>query len=487
MNTMGPGPLPTTTTGTTSNYGSITDWTGADDPDNPRNFPRRIRIYSTVAVTVLAFVTAFAASIYSPGIELVSAEFSVSHSVAVLPLSLYNLGLAAGPMLGSPLSETYGRKIVLVVTTPGFMVFTLGSALAGDIVSLCVCRFFAGVCAAPAVGNASASICDYTAGEKRAVAMAIYYSVPTFGASLGPLVGGFAVQARGWRWTQWIVLICAGACYIPILFTRETYKKTILQRRAKKAGLTSPAISQKPWPQQIRYFATTLLLRPVHMLFTEPIVGLVCLYNGFIFGVLYTFIIALPWVYSTTYAFGPTATNLSYLGLILGTILVPIPLILTDHHIYQPRLRAFASRSPPGAQYPPEHRLHAALPASLLLPASLFAFAWTARPQIHWLCPIAFQTLTMLANLMVYAPANLYMIDSYGPLYGASAAGAAMLARYAFSAAFPLFAMQLYEALGVGWATSVLGFCAVGLAPVPWLFWRFGERVRKSSRYETSL
>jgi hypothetical protein len=177
---------------------SATDWTGFDDPDNPRNFSRGTRVYSTVSVTVLAFVTAFAASIYSPGIDGVSAEFGVSRSVAILPLSLYNLGLAAGPMLGSPLSETYGRKIVLLVTTPGFMAFTLGAALAGDIVSLTVCRFFAGVCAAPAVGNASASICDYTSGSKRAVSMAFYYAVPTFGASLGPLGKGSKTEKLPW-------------------------------------------------------------------------------------------------------------------------------------------------------------------------------------------------------------------------------------------------------------------------------------------------
>jgi MFS family permease len=94
--------------------------TWIDDPDNSRNFSRGTRVYSTISVTVLAFVTAFAASIYSPGIDGVSAEFGVSRSVAILPLSLYNLGLAAGPMLGSPLSETYGRKIVLLVTTPGY-------------------------------------------------------------------------------------------------------------------------------------------------------------------------------------------------------------------------------------------------------------------------------------------------------------------------------------------------------------------------------
>lgn len=465
---------------------NTSDWTGANDPDNPRNFSRATRVYSTVAVTVLAFVTTLAASIYSPGIDLVSAEFDVSHPIAVLPLSLYNLGLAAGPLLGSPLSETYGRKIVLIVTTPGFMVFTIGAAVAGDVVSLNVCRFFAGMCAAPAVGNASASICDYTDGAKRAISMAFYYAVPTFGSSLGPLVGGFVAQDRGWRWTQWVVLICAAACYIPILFTRETYKKTILQRRARKAGLPSSAEEKKTLLQKAHYFATTLLVRPVHMLFTEPIVGLVCLYNGFLFGVLYTFIIALPWVYTHSYNFPPTAVNLTYLGLVTGTILSPIPLILIDAYIYQPRLRQHLILHP-STQYPPEHRLYPALLGSLGLPVSLFLFAWTARHSIHPLCPLAFQALTMLFNLMVYAPANLYMIDSYGPLYGASAAGAAMLTRYTFSAAFPLFALQLYEKLGVGWATSLLGFCALALAPVPWAFVRWGEGLRGRSRYERSL
>lgn len=464
-----------------------TDWTGPNDPDNPRNFPLKVRIYSTISVTILAFVTAFAASIYSPGIDNVAAEFNVSHSVAVLPLSLYNLGLAAGPLLGSPLSETYGRKIVLLVTTPGFMVFTLGAALSGDVVSLIVCRFFAGVCAAPAVGNASASICDYTSGSKRAVSMAFYYAVPTFGASLGPLVGGFVAQSRDWRWTQWVVLICAGGCYLPILFTRETYKKTILERRAKKAGIPGLATEDRTWTQQVRYFATTLLIRPIHMLFTEPIVGLVCLYNGFIFGLMYTFIIALPWVYQHYYNFTPAEVNLSFLGLIIGTVIVPCPLILIDTYFYQPRLREFNEHSPPGTQYSPEHRLYPAMLACFGLPASLFLFAWTTRPSIHWICPMVFQGMTMLCNMMVYAPANLYMIDAYGPLYGASAAGAAMLSRYTFSAAFPLFALQLYEGLGVGWATSILGFCALFLAPVPFLFFRYGAQLRSRSKYERSL
>ena len=124
--------------------------------------------------------------------------------------------------------------------------------------------------------------------------------------------------------------------------------------------------------------------------------------------------------------------------------------------------------------------------ASFALPAFLFLFAWTSRPDIHWMAPIVFQGLTIMSTVLIYSSANLFMVDAYGPLYGASAAGAAMLSRYGLSAAFPLFALQLYKALGVGWASTLLGFCTLAMAPIPWLFWRFGDLLRAKTKYETA-
>lgn len=462
------------------------DWNGKSDLGNPRNFSLIRRILSTISVTLLAFVTTFGASIYSGGIDDVSSTFHVSGELAILPLSLYNLGLAAGPLIGSPLSETFGRKAVVVGTTPMFALFTLGAGFSQSLVALCVCRFLAGVFAAPAVSNASATITDYTAGQYRGISMSFYYALPTFGAVLGPLIGGFASQARGWRWTQFVTLFFIIAFYIPVLFTRETYKKTVLQRRAKQLGLEGPPQVQRSVAQATHHFATVLLFRPVHMLLTEPIVSLVCLYNGFMFGLIYTFVVASPWIYGHYYDFTPAQQNLSFLGLIIGTLVAPFLLVLLDHYIYQPHLKAFRRIHPIEDSFPPEYRLYPAMLVSFALPASLFIFAWTVRPSIHWICPVVFQGLAMMFSLMVYAPANIFMMDSYGPLYGASAAGAAMLSRYALSAAFPLFSLQMYRALGVGWATSILAFCTLVMAPMPWLFWRTGEKLRMKSKYETS-
>lgn len=193
---------------TLSTISHARDWSGPDDPENPRvsgksnrihslevhadipiyqNFSRFRRVGSTVAIIGLAFVTALGAAIVGPGIPGIVAEFDVAEEVAILPLSLYTLGLAFGPLIAAPCCETFGRKIVFLISSPLYALFTLGAGFSPNIASLIVCRFFAGLFAAPAIGNASATIIDYTAGKARGVTMAFYYSIPQLGAVFGPL------------------------------------------------------------------------------------------------------------------------------------------------------------------------------------------------------------------------------------------------------------------------------------------------------------
>ena len=64
------------------------DWSGPDDPANPRNFSLVRRTLSVATIIFLAFVSTFGAAIYSAGIHGVTADFSVSEELAILPLSL---------------------------------------------------------------------------------------------------------------------------------------------------------------------------------------------------------------------------------------------------------------------------------------------------------------------------------------------------------------------------------------------------------------
>ncbi|CEJ80137.1 hypothetical protein VHEMI00342 [[Torrubiella] hemipterigena] len=462
------------------------DWMGPDDKDNPRNFSLAFRIYSTVAITFIAMVGTVSGAMYAPAKDDVAATFNCSHELAIVPLSLYNLGLAFGPLVGAPLSETYGRKAVLLVSGLVFMLFSIGAGFAQSLTALTVCRFFAGMFAAPLINNAPATMLDFTPGRYRGVSLSVYYTIPSVGAALGPLLGGFIVPAGGWRWTQWASVLFAAAAYIPILFTRETYKKIILRRRALRLGLVDSASQLTSASRVFRYFATTLIQRPLHMLFTEPIVTLVSLYCGFLYGLLYTFVVSVPWIFSNYYGFTGTGTSLAYLGMIGGTIIASIPLVAIDMKFYQPRLARWQAQNGDEVALPCESRLIGALVGSIMLPLSLFAVGWTAQYQVNPVVPIFCQGLVMLSSLLIYASTNLFMLDSYGPLYGASASGALMLSRYILSAAFPLFALQMFMALGAGWASSLLGFITVIMAPIPWCFWMWGDKLRKRSKYETS-
>jgi hypothetical protein len=113
----------------------------------------------------------------------------------------------------------------------------------------------------------------------------------------------------------------------------------------------------------------------------------------------------------------------------------------------------------------------------------LIWFAFTAKPSIHWIVPVLAGIPFAFGNVTVFISAALYMLDVYGPMSGASAMAANGLVRYIMGASFPLFTVQMYDALGVQWATLLLVFVCLVMVPIPWIFYKFGPGIRKKSPY----
>jgi hypothetical protein len=80
----------------------------------------------------------------------------------------------------------------------------------------------------------------------------------------------------------------------------------------------------------------------------------------------------------------------------------------------------------------------------------------------------------------------VYFVDAY-TVYAASASAAATVLRSLVGALLPLAGNKMYDALGVGWGTSTLGFIAVAFMPVPLLFFKYGQRIRESKRFEVKF
>jgi hypothetical protein len=75
-----------------------------------------------------------------------------------------------------------------------------------------------------------------------------------------------------------------------------------------------------------------------------------------------------------------------------------------------------------------------------------------------------------------------YIIDTY-LMYSASALAANMMVRSAVGAIFPLFTDRMFEEMGVNWACTLIGGIAFFLAPMPFVFFKYGPRIRQKSKF----
>ena len=121
-------------------------WDSQDDPAMPLNFPQWKKWLLVGLLSAITLVTPFASSILSPGIAALSREFDNHQDiVGAMTVSIYLLGYVVGPLFLAPLSEIYGRKVVLSAANAFFCVWQIGCALAPNIAALIVFRFFSGV------------------------------------------------------------------------------------------------------------------------------------------------------------------------------------------------------------------------------------------------------------------------------------------------------------------------------------------------------
>jgi MFS transporter, DHA1 family, multidrug resistance protein len=68
-------------------------------------------------------------------------------------------------------------------------------------------------------------------------------------------------------------------------------------------------------------------------------------------------------------------------------------------------------------------------------------------------------------------------------MYAASALAGHTIIRSATGAVFPLFTTQMFINLGINWAATLLGGIALLLAPMPFLFYKYGSRIRSKSSF----
>src|SRR3954468_18987802 len=142
-----------------------------------------------------------------------------------------------GPLLWAPLSEIpiIGRSPVYAATMALFTILSLPTAMVHNFAGLLVLRFLQGFFGSPCLANGAATMQDMYSLLYLPYALVAWVSAAYCGPALGPLLSGFAVMAKGWRWSLWEILWMAGPTLIVMfLFLPETSSHNILLRRAAR-------------------------------------------------------------------------------------------------------------------------------------------------------------------------------------------------------------------------------------------------------------
>ncbi|KAM3436288.1 hypothetical protein MY4824_004439 [Beauveria thailandica] len=426
---------------------NLVGWDGQQDSAMPFNFSTTQKWIWVWLLSAVTFVTPFSSSILSPAIHQLLSEFGVaSPIVGSMTVSIFLLGYAVGPIFIAPLSETYGRHPVLIISNSFFCVWQIGCALAPNIETLVIARFLSGLGGAACLTLGGSIIGDLFRPEQRGFAIGIWNIGPLLGPSIGPLLGGFVTKTLGWRWDFWIVLILAvPVTVLTALLTKETSHKVLMHRKTMRLRkeLNVPILKSCYDHSNEKVAVENIcagLVRPIKMLVLSPLVFFLSLYIAFVFGVVYLLYTTIPAVFMEQYAFDTDHIGLIYLALGLGNILgwlvntlfsdrVVVKLSLANNGVFEPEMRLLTS-----------------VYFGIFLPVTLFWYGWSAYYNVHVASTIISLIPYGFGIMGLFLPLTTYIVDCY-PLYAASAIAANVILRSVVGAFLPLAGPPIVAAL----------------------------------------
>lgn len=294
--------------------------------------------------------------------------------------------------------------------------------------SLIVFRFFSGVFGSAPLTNGGGTIADMILQEHRGAAMASFAIGPLLGPIIGPVIGGVVTNAVGWRWVFWIIaIICGVISILFLIFARETYAPTLLQRKVnrlrKETG--NPNLRSKlDTGLSAKEHFSRAILRPIKLLVLSPICAICNLYVGIVYAYLYLMFTSLTPLFIQVYNFDTVHAGLTFLGLGVGSMAGVVYFSSSSDKYMKKKAAeekaALVASGEAGADQDlsplpmrPEYRLAPLRIGAILLPAGFFIYGWTAYYHTHWIAPIIGTAVIGVGNLIVFmvccfSPTNCY-------------------------------------------------------------------------------
>jgi DHA1 family bicyclomycin/chloramphenicol resistance-like MFS transporter len=165
----------------------------------------------------------FGIHVFVPALPQAGAALQAPAALMSLTISLYVLGLALGQLFYGPISDSFGRRPVLLAGLTLYALAGLMAALAPEAHWLVGARLLQamGGCAGLALGRAM--VRDVSPPREAASRLAVLNLAVSAGPAMAPLIGGFLTEQLGWRSVLlFLSLMGAGTTLLALRILPET-------------------------------------------------------------------------------------------------------------------------------------------------------------------------------------------------------------------------------------------------------------------------
>ncbi|KAJ6020724.1 hypothetical protein N7540_006228 [Penicillium herquei] len=417
---------------------------------NPRLFPNRVRYAALITVNLYVFMGNMYSSGLAVGFEALAEYFGMQDS-QLSPLITYSvLSMGLANLVWMPLALCFGKRPVVLFSMAMFLCGIAWSAVANDFHSLLSSRVFASFGYGAIESLGPSILADLFFERNYASAMAVYAASLSGGSQIGPVIAGYLIQARGWRWFFILCAIIAGANFVSTIFllpetnyepeensertedaddaddiekdntshveavrvTTQVGDRVKMDYGAYSKGLFTIKMTKAAKEKGLfKYFAYLFVL-PFPLLLV-PGVLIASIMYGVVLGGIVAISTLAPNIFAPPpYLFTPADLGLFTLGSFVGVVVAwPIAGPLTD-------LLSRWMRKRNNGVHKPEHRLPALILPFLVCPIGLIVFGYTVAREQHYLRPAVGSAICAAGLALVPSVMLSYVVDSYPRVAG---------------------------------------------------------------------
>lgn len=178
-----------------------------------------------VFVALIASFPPLSTDLYLPALPTMSEQLSCTVLQVNFSIVVFFIFVSASSFIWGPLSDKYGRKRMLLIGVPLFILSSVFCTLSQDVYQLIAARILQAIGAGAAMAVNLAIVKDVFPGKKRestlALAAVLNGMIPVVAPSLGSLIIRFA----SWRGTFGLLVITGILVLIFTFFLKETNKE----------------------------------------------------------------------------------------------------------------------------------------------------------------------------------------------------------------------------------------------------------------------